>query len=878
MDKIKVLILLLLTFSIHLISHGQSESKVKDWFNEGEFYFYSEDYLDALNFYLRIDTTSYTNANIKHRIGLCYLFSETDYEKAIHYLKQSAKDIAGRYNEGNFNEEQAPLEALFYLGKSYQYTDELDSALSVFHELRQKILERDEVENLFIINNEIQKCHNAIDNEKDPRQVKFVSLGSSINDRFSNTHVVVSPDGTQMAYISKRKFYDALFYTKRNDQTENTASLEPTAPLRSRNPFQQPSHSGPSGNHEHAGVIQTNDKSASIENEWGYLMNITPQIGSEGDFYPCSFSHDGKVLFLKRKEDLGENLYYSVFIEEENSWSKAQRINNRDINTVFGETHASMSADSTTLYFASYRDQGFGELDLYKATMNSLGVWSNVENLGATINTPFDENKPFISPDGQTLYFLSKGHYNIGGYDIFYSRKDENGNWGTPENLGYPVNTTRDDEYFSPSFGEDFIGYISKYNDEQKKYEIHKILPIESMADTLFHLNIAFNNQNDEDIEIPNAQIIVEDLEDSSRMEISTNETNKGFSRKMLPGDYLVTIYSNQYEKIEKKISIPGDHQDTLVSISFPFKPKGQKYEIVSFSSILFGFDKDSLTGQAKSKLDKTAEFLHNHEDLKLLISGHTDNIGSYEYNKKLSLRRAKSAANYLVSQGVDTNRLVLKGHSYDSSIALNEMPDDQDFPEGRKYNRRVDFHVLNAKDRFKVKNELQVPDYMDVNKSNQYTVLLPVNTPEENRKKIRQFNRPAKDYLTPYGRIYYVGSYNTKSEAESIKEAIEKERLAVPEIIRLYELEHYISGKKRYTVKYTVQVSAMQKEVEPDYFTIENVKKRVGEDGLIRYTKGQFDQYEAAKTMLDEIKEAGYPEAFISTFQVKAGENEPED
>lgn len=154
------------------------------------------------------------------------------------------------------------------------------------------------------------------------------------------------------------------------------------------------------------------------------------------------------------------NLYVSRF--DNGLWSSPDKLNN-NINSNYAETHACISDDGMTLYFTSNRPGGYGGFDIYKSTINSEGKWQEAVNLGPKINTPFDETTPFITEDGQTLYFSSKGHYNIGGYDIFFAKKNGE-NWSDPENLGFPFNTTDDDVFFFP-LKNGSVAYYSKYKE-----------------------------------------------------------------------------------------------------------------------------------------------------------------------------------------------------------------------------------------------------------------------------------------------------------------------------------------------------------------------------------------------------------------------------
>ena len=219
--------------------------------------------------------------------------------------------------------------------------------------------------------------------------------------------------------------------------------------------------------------------SVNIDNEWIEPVNINPQIISDGDLYPASISYNGNELYLVKRTNDITDIYVSYLVDC--IWTKAEKLNN-NINSSFNETHACISEDGRLLYFTSDRPKGIGGLDIYTSEKDKDNQWSKPKNLGETINTEFDEDTPFITNKGKRLFFSSKGHYNMGGFDIFYSEMDYN-NWLTPVNIGYPINNTGDNLFFMPVEGGE-IAYISKFNDKKTenkeifKLEIYTNLPV----------------------------------------------------------------------------------------------------------------------------------------------------------------------------------------------------------------------------------------------------------------------------------------------------------------------------------------------------------------------------------------------------------------
>jgi hypothetical protein len=181
--------------------------------------------------------------------------------------------------------------------------------------------------------------------------------------------------------------------------------------------------------------------------EWTYPQMITQMLGFDANIYPVALSYDGTEMILYYDDDYIGNLYYSRL--ENGLWTPATKMG-ENISTKYWESDACFSKDGRTLYFTSNRKGSYGGLDIYSSRLQSDGKWGVPENLGATVNTRYNEECPYISEDGKTLYFSSYGHYNVGGYDIFYSKKSADGTWAEPVNIGYPINTTDDDLYFQP--------------------------------------------------------------------------------------------------------------------------------------------------------------------------------------------------------------------------------------------------------------------------------------------------------------------------------------------------------------------------------------------------------------------------------------------
>jgi Tol biopolymer transport system component len=198
--------------------------------------------------------------------------------------------------------------------------------------------------------------------------------------------------------------------------------------------------------------------SKKVNDSWGAPVNITPELQSDGDMYISCLSSDGKVLYLSKDDNFNSDIYTCSF--DGITWGKALRLN-KNINTKYWESHGFVSEDGEQLIFASDRPGGFGGLDLY-ISRKMEGDWGTPVNLGPKINTPFNEDRPFLINKGRTLFFSSQGHQNIGGYDLFRADLQTDNKWSEPENLGYPLNTPDDNIFFMP-VNNGKSGYYSTY-------------------------------------------------------------------------------------------------------------------------------------------------------------------------------------------------------------------------------------------------------------------------------------------------------------------------------------------------------------------------------------------------------------------------------
>ncbi|MCF8330963.1 MAG: OmpA family protein [Bacteroidales bacterium] len=383
----------------------------------------------------------------------------------------------------------------------------------------------------------------------------------------------------------------------------------------------------------------------------------------------------------------GCDLYISY--RREDGWSQPQNMGNR-VNSPQWDTHPTIASDNKTIYFASTRKGGLGKSDIYKTTRLEDGNWSYPENLGRTINTPQNERYPFIHPDNNTLYFSSAGHLGMGELDFFVSRLDENGRWTEPQNLGYPINTYREEIGLQVNAAGE-IAYIStdRLNGEGR-FDIYAIdMPMEARPDPVTYMKgIVYDKVTKvklrarfELIDLNSGQVITNAY--SAKQDgafLLSIPANKNYALNVKKEGYL--FYSDNF-----KLKDVREKTDPVIK-DIPLKPI-QVGETVVLNNIFFEYDEYDLLPESRVELNRLAELLNKNPELNIRIQGHTDSRGDEAYNQKLSENRAKAVYDFLIQQGITPNRLSYKGFGESKPIA------DNDTEEGRAKNRRTEFEVI---------------------------------------------------------------------------------------------------------------------------------------------------------------------------------------
>lgn len=624
----------------------------------------------ARDHYLYAHQYNPENAALNYKLGVCYLFTDNKYE-AINYLLR-AYTI----------DHQVSGDIHLLLGMAYQQVLEFDKAMEQYNSHSSQLDPKEKQEFSIVLAKRFDECMNGKNLSRKPTRVIIQPLGEEVNSKYDDYNPLFAYQDTALFFTSRRPFGKAKRNKIDNKYNEDIYSSS----------FQ-------GGNFQEAFRY---DKPFNTSNNDAIV----------------GVSADGNTLILYRGNIKGGDIQFSSFRPDKNSWSRPRSVSGR-LTSKDGETSACISPDGKELYYISRNSKlSLGGKDILFSSLNDKGKWNKPKNLGATINSPYDEEGVFISPDNNYLYFASKGHTSMGGFDIFRSERKEDGSWSDPENLGYPLNTP-DDEVFFITDRTASHGYYSAIREGGLgSRDICKVIFLGSEKELVLLTEDQLVAGPDPDltgflmmpelIELDHSLLLYGSVMDTldglepivAKMEFydpSTGE-RKAFEISDTTGSYSVSLPEPQAYAIEINASgylyyldildytnVSGDEK---ISQDF-FLHKVEVGTKVVLDHVYFETGKAILRPESEAALDQVLRFLENNPTIRLEISGHTDNTGSLRINQKLSRDRASAVVNYLLGKGISTTMLESKGYADTQPVA------DNNTAEGRTQNRRVEFKVI---------------------------------------------------------------------------------------------------------------------------------------------------------------------------------------
>jgi outer membrane protein OmpA-like peptidoglycan-associated protein/tetratricopeptide (TPR) repeat protein len=619
-------------------------------------------------------------------------FLRANFEAGELHMRTIGKDLAVKYFLRVFRQDpDYRFDIQYWIGRSYQMGLNFDKAIEYYNMYKERLAAkpnyqgRDKVD-LAVVDRAIYECQNGKEFVANPGNYSIVNIGREINSEYEDYAPVLNGDETEIIFTSRRR---------EDNLNENV--------FEDNKPFED--------------IFI----SKRVGDTWERARNIGPVVNTPYHNSNLALSKDGNTLFIYN-DDNGGDIYYS----ERNAngeWGPPVPLPGI-INSSFNEKSISMSSDERTLYFASDRPGGFGGIDIYRATLDSKGQWSNVRNLGPKINTEFDEEGPFIDQDNVTLYFSSKGHKGMGGHDIFKSVfNPETNEWSDPENLGYPINTPDDDVYFVASSDGKRAYYSSVREDGMGYTDIYMITipeglkdtePIVASADTTRKEPVQTVEKDpvttpekpaatvplhyvvsvvDAETQSPlNARVRLQGLRDN--VIVASTRSGNGVTDFAIAGpqekDYRLSVELDGYVFLNETVKLPGaGPEPQTINRTVALRKLAVGVSGV-LRNIYFDFDKWSFKNESYNELNKLERMMQQNPNIRVEISGHTDNIGTQAYNMFLSRKRAEAVKDFLTGKGIDGRRIKATGYGESRPLASND-----DEREGRELNRRVEFLVI---------------------------------------------------------------------------------------------------------------------------------------------------------------------------------------
>ena len=624
----------------------------------------------ARDLYLFANQYNPGNAALNYKIGACYLFTDDKYV-AINYLEEAYR-----------LDQEVSKDIHLLLAQANHLVLEFEKAIEHYN-MHKDMLDGDELMAYSqALTKRIAECQHGRTLSQDPVRVIIQNLGDGVNSKYDDYNPVFAKGDTALFFTSRRPFEKSKRNTIDNKYNEDIY------------------------------------RSKVTESGFDGATRLDKPFNSKNNDAVVGISADGNNLIIYRGHMDGGDIQFTSLHQKNKKWSKPKSVPKK-LRSKDGETSACLSPDGQELFYISRNAKlTTGGKDILVSRLNEKGKWEDPRNIGGLVNTRYDEEGVFMSGDGRYLYFASRGHNSMGGFDIFRSERQESGAWSTPENLGYPINTP-DDEVFFITDQSGIFGYYSAIREGGTgSKDIFKVIFLgtekELITATRDQLVAGPGDRKTGFLSRPAlpaldttimvtghvldttagvkpvlARLVFIDpggeIEDVNAI---TNESGEYVARLPEATIYGVEINATGYLYFLDIVDLLGHSGNEKVVQDF-FLKKIEVGTKVVLENIYFETGKAVLRPESYDALDQVFRFLENNTGMKLEISGHTDNTGSLRINQKLSLGRAKAVVDYLVSRGIPDEMLVFEGYADTQPVAPN------DTPEGRERNRRVEFKVL---------------------------------------------------------------------------------------------------------------------------------------------------------------------------------------
>lgn len=401
-------------------------------------------------------------------------------------------------------------------------------------------------------------------------------------------------------------------------------------------------------------------------------------------------TQDGRYLFFASDRKNNNKGRFDIYLSKKigDDWKSPVNIG-QTINTPNWESQPVITADSKYIFYVSSKAGGEGSSDIYYVEIQEKGTFSEPINLGPVINTPGIEQRPYLHPDGKTLYFSSDGHPGMGKADLFKAEWQDDGTWSEPINLGYPINSAENEQAIYVSANGN-LAFISSERKEGFGFDdiYYFELPSDIQPNNVVSVKGIVRDKNTNEFLKAAIQII----------DLATNKTYKTLTSDEINGQFLITLpieknYAFQvnledYLPFSENFSLVDFKTDDLLTLEAEMIPisKGNTFIL---KNVFFAVNEYELQNESTVELDILVQYLQDHPTLKIEIGGHTDSDGSSSFNQTLSKNRAKAVWEYLVGKGIEASRISYKGYGDTQPLVPNSSP------ENKAKNRRTAFTIL---------------------------------------------------------------------------------------------------------------------------------------------------------------------------------------
>jgi outer membrane protein OmpA-like peptidoglycan-associated protein/tetratricopeptide (TPR) repeat protein len=627
-------------------------------------------YPDALELYLRSAKYNSDCAKLNYKIGVCFLATDKFYHASEYLEKAYLKD------------NRVADDIYLMLARAYHLNLAFDKAIdnykAYFDLFTTKEIEKYDIN----VDKYIKECRYGQDLVNQPIRVIINNLGQRVNSEYDDYNPVLHPNN------------DLLYFTSRREVEKKDKRLEV--------------------DNKYLENIFVSEQAGDL---WKKPNLVDNKLDSKNNESIIAISADGNYIYLYNGQENGGDIMVSEL--KKGKWKSPKSISKK-ISSKYKETTLTFSPDGKEMFFVSNQEGSIGGMDIFYSKLNEKEKWTKPINMGAAINTVYSEEGVYWHPKEDKLYFSSQGHNSMGGFDVFYIERNEEGFWSNPVNMGYPLNTPNDDIFFKMDENNKQAYYSSVRDNgfggkdlykviflgEEKELKLttediylawnHKpindlfyVNPKEVKVDTALYMvgqvtdaksGEAVKMAKIEVIDLEQSQVVATGLADTSGVYKIKIPKKKDYGVEVTAKDYLFFVdmaYLSQKQVVDSKVM--ANFQLNKIDVG----------ATMVLDNIFFETNKATIKTESAAELARLAALLVENPTIRLEISGHTDNVGSYRVNQKLSESRAKSVVNYMVSQGVSADRLEYKGYAFNQPIADNNTAD------GRAKNRRVEFKVI---------------------------------------------------------------------------------------------------------------------------------------------------------------------------------------